>query len=331
MTTTFITPDSEEHWLSLRREDVTSTEAAALFGMSPYMTQYELWHVKQGLMPNVFEDNERIQAGRHLEPAIASLVSERYGVVVEPFKVYARNEHRAGSSFDYRIVGVTDSPVDDTRLRVMFEQHGPGVLELKNVDSLAFRRNWQDDEAPGHIEVQLQHQLALAGHHQWGAIVALVGGHTTHAYIRERRQDVGDTIMAAVDDFWRSVEAKTPPPVLYPDDAEVVIALHQFSDGSIHDARDDEELAALLAEYDALGAQEKAIDERRKVIKATVLDRIGDAAKIVWSGGSVSLTQTKDSPGTLVTPDMVGQYVGGRKGYRMFRVYAKPTAQEATQ
>lgn len=330
MATTFITPDSEEHWLSLRRQDVTSTESAALFNLSPYMTRYELWHVKQGLMPNVFEENDRIQAGRHLEPAIASLVAERYGVVVEPFKVYARNEHRAGSSFDYRIVGATDAPVEDDRLRAMFRQHGVGILELKNVDSLAFKRNWQEDETPGHIEVQLQHQLALAGH-EWGAIVALVGGHTTQPYIRARRVDVGEAIMQAVDDFWRSVDAETPPPILFPDDADVVIAMHQFSDGSVFDAREDESICALLAEYDALGKQEKAIDERRKVIKAVVLEHVGDAAKILWDGGTVSLTQTKDSPGTLVTPEMVGTHVGGRSGYRMFRVYAKPTAQEAAQ
>lgn len=326
MPTTFITPDSEEHWLSLRREDITSTEAAALFNLSPYMTRYELWHVKQGLMPNVFEENDRIQAGRHLEPAIASLVAERYGVVVEPFKVYARNEHHAGSSFDYRIVGVNesvpDSEIDDTGLRAMFRQHGVGILELKNVDSLAFKRTWQEDETPGHIEVQLQHQLALA-QHEWGAVVALVGGHTTQPYIRERRVDVGEAIMSAIDEFWASVDAETPPPIMYPDDADVVIAMHQFSDGSVSDERGDESICALLAEYDALGKQEKAIDERRKVIKAVVLEHVGDAAKILWDGGTVSLTQTKDSPGTLVTPEMVGTHVGGRKGYRMFRVYQK--------
>lgn len=329
MKTEFMTPSSEAEWLEWRKRDITSTESAALFGLSPYMTHYELFFVKQGLMPNVFEENDRIQAGRHLEPAIASLVAERYGVIVEPFKVYARNEVRAGSSFDYRIVGVTDAKVEDTRLRDMFEQHGIGMCELKNVDSLAFKRGWQEDETPGHIEVQLQHQLALSGH-EWGVIVALVGGHTTQPYIRERRDDVGAAIMDAVAEFWRSVESGEAPPIMYPDDAEVVIAMHQFSDGSVHDAREDEALAALLAEYDALGATIKAADTRRSVIKATVLDQVGDAAKILWPGGTVSLTQTKDSPGTLVTPDMVGQHVGGRKGYRMFRVYSKPTAQEAT-
>jgi putative phage-type endonuclease len=328
MTTTFITPESEEHWLSLRREDITSTEAAALFGMSPYLTAYELYHVKQGRMPNVFEENDRIQAGRHLEPAIASLVAERYGVVVEPFKTYARNEHRAGSSFDYRIVGVTSGTVDDNCLRTMFENYGVGILELKNVDSLAFKRTWQDDETPGHIEIQLQHQLELA-RHAWGAIVALVGGHTTQPYIRERQPDVGAAIMGAIRDFWRSVKSGEAPPVIYPDDAEVVIALHQHSDGSIHDAREDDDLADLLIEYDTLGKQAKEIDTRRDVIKATVLERVGDAGKILWAGGTVSLTQTKDSPGTLVTPDMVGTHVGGRSGYRMLRVYTK--AQEGAK
>lgn len=34
--------DTEEAWLAARKRDVTSTESAALFGMSPYLTAFEL-------------------------------------------------------------------------------------------------------------------------------------------------------------------------------------------------------------------------------------------------------------------------------------------------
>ena len=45
MRTEVITTTSQEHWLEIRKTDVTSTESAALFGMSPYMTHYDLWHL----------------------------------------------------------------------------------------------------------------------------------------------------------------------------------------------------------------------------------------------------------------------------------------------
>lgn len=321
MTTEYLAPSTEQEWLSWRARDVTSTESAALFGMSPYMTAYELYHVKRGELENVFDDNERIQAGRHLEPAIASLVAERYGVIVEPFKQYATDRaDRIGGSFDYLIVGVQRDTAEDDRLQQMFHAHGPGILEIKNVDSLAFKRRWQEDETPAHIEIQLQHQLELT-RHPWGCIVPFVGGHTTELYIRERRPDVGQAIREAVREFWRSVEAGTPPPVVYPDDAEVVIALHQYSDGSVVEATAEQE--ALIAEYLECSAAESAAGERKKIIKAELLQQVGDAGKLLFDGGSVSLTQTKDSEGKLVTPEMVGTYVGARQGYRNFRVYTK--------
>jgi len=161
MTTEYKTPTSEQEWLEWRTHDLTSTDIAALFDLSPYSTKFEVWHAKKSGEQSAFNDNERMQAGRHIEPAIASLVAERYGVTVAPFKFYATDaEARIGSSFDYQIThGVASNNPDIARL---FKLHGPGILECKNVDFLAHRDRWTADECPDHIEIQLQHQLELA-------------------------------------------------------------------------------------------------------------------------------------------------------------------------
>ncbi len=329
MPTTYIIPDNDAHWHALRARDITSTEASALFNMSPYATLYELWQIKSGAMESQFEDNERIQAGRIIEPAIAALVAERYGVVVEPFKAYATDtDDRIGSSFDYRIIGVTDAPVEDNTLRDMFHQFGVGILEAKNVDGLVFKRKWLDDETPAHIEIQLQHQLELSGH-GWGAVCALVGGNRLVPYVRERDVAVGRAIRAKVREFWKSIETGQSPPIVYPDDADVVIALHQFSDGSVLDLRGTTDHDVMLAAYDDVKAQIKALEENEKVLKASIMDLSGEAGSLLWSGGKIVLTQTKGTPGKVVTPEMVGTTIGGRKGYRMCRSYPKSTtAQE---
>lgn len=321
MNTQYLTPNSEQEWLGWRLEDLTSTEASALFGMSPYSTLFELWHAKKSKQPGSYEDNERIEAGRHIEPAIASLVSARYGVIVEPFKVYARDtEARLGSSFDYKIIGITDDKVEDSRLREMFLAHGIGILEAKNVDGLVFRRKWLDDETPAHIEIQLQHQLELTGI-AWGCVAALVGGNRTELYIREKDAAVGRAIRVKAAEFWASIDSDTPPPVVYPDDADVIIAMSQFSDNSVLDARGDPGVAELISYFDNVKAEIKNLEIEEKVTKARILEVAGDAGTLLWDGGKVSLTVTKDSLGTLVTPDMVGTYVGGRRGYRQTRSY----------
>lgn len=309
MATTWITPRDEAHWLELRRQDITSTEASALFNMSPYETLFELWHRKAGDLSDPFVDNERIEAGRHIEPAIASLVSARYGVVLEPMKDYARVDGlRMGASFDYRCAdgdafGFTGKP---------------GIIECKNVDGLIYKRKWMDDETPAHIEIQLQDQMEVS-RYEWGAVAALVGGNKLVMYVRARDPQVGAAIRRKVEEFWRTVEAGEAPPPVYPDDAEYVIALNQFSDGSSVDLRDNPDAEALIAEFDECKATEKRAAARAKVLQAQILTFVGEAGSALWSGGKLSLTQVADNPGKEVTPDMVGTIIGARKGYRLFR------------
>lgn len=311
MTTTWITPDNEEHWLSLRRQDLTSTEASALFNLSPYETKFELWHRKHDGLQDSFIDNERIEAGRHIEPAIASLVAARYDVNLKPLKSYARIEgERMGSSFDYECEDGAVFGFPGTK----------GIIECKNVDGLIFKRKWTDDETPAHIEIQLQHQMEVSGY-AWGAVAALVGGNRLEMYVRVRDEEVGVAIRKAIADFWCSVDSNEAPPPVMPDDASFVVALNQFSDGSVLDARDNDTLAQWMSEYDQAAARKKAAETDMLVAKAAVIEIAGSAGQVVWSGGKVSLTQVADNPGKEVTPEMVGTRIGARKGYRNFRSY----------
>ena len=99
-----ITPTDREHWLALRQQDITSTDVAALFNISPYLTIYELWHRKNKSIAISIEETERMYFGSLLEPVIAQEAAKRNGWAVTPMKDYYRlPEHRIGSSFDYAI------------------------------------------------------------------------------------------------------------------------------------------------------------------------------------------------------------------------------------
>lgn len=323
MATEYLTPENDAQWLEWRKSDITSTESSALFGLSPYTTPFELFYRKRDGIADPLDDNERMQAGRHIEPAIASLVAERFGVIVTPMKIYARDPaDRMGSSFDYQVGA--NHHAKNSQMHDLWFHSGPGILECKNVDSLAFKQKWQDDETPAHIEIQLQHQLELTGY-AWGVIAALVGGNDLRIYARTRDERVGRGIRQAIRNFWQSVRDNNPPPPQFPGDAAAVIAMHQFSDASVLDARDNQSLNALLAEYDALGTGIMANESAREVIKAQVLQQVGDAGTVLHPGGKLVLTQTADSPEKQVTQDMVGTMIGARSGYRMFRNYPAKT------
>lgn len=322
MATEIIHYSSEAEWLQLRKNDITSTEASALFGLSPYQTYFELWWNKKNGDPDAIADSERMQAGRHIEPAIASLVAERFGVMVEPLKIYARASGvRMGSSFDFEIIGVTDGVVMDNRLRDLYYAHGLGVLECKNVDGLVFKRKWTDDETPAHIELQAQHQLEVLDGPEWSVVAALVGGNRLETYTRMRDRAVGKAIRQRTEKFWRSIDEGAEPPPIMPDDADAVIALYQLAGGGVFDGRENANLKEIMERFTSLKAAEKAAEEELKVLKARALQIVGESDSALYEGGKISLAQVADSEGTLITADMVGQRYGVRSGYRLFRNY----------
>ena len=60
-------PSGEDEWLKLRVKDITSTDVAALFDASPYMTKYQLFFSKRDKLISQLPDNERMFWGRQLE------------------------------------------------------------------------------------------------------------------------------------------------------------------------------------------------------------------------------------------------------------------------
>lgn len=303
MTVTRIPFTTEEAWLAERAKDITSTEIAALYGLSPYCTAFELWHQKQGLYVEDFESNDRIKWGTRLQDAIAAGVAEDMEWHAKRLDDYMRDEDaRLGASFDFEVV---------------CQERGRGLMEIKNVDRSVFYDKWLDlpsgIEGPQHIELQVQQQMEV-GDYDWCALVALVGGNDAKVTIRERDREIGQDIRKHVAAFWRSIEAGQAPAPDYEQDADFLCRIHGRADRKV-EKEADAQVESLLREYMELGHAEK----RRKAIKAQVLESIGDAAKVRASFGSLSCGETKANEGTLVTADMVGTLIGGRKSFRQFR------------
>ncbi|AFN39076.1 RecE-like recombination exonuclease [Burkholderia phage BcepMigl] len=298
MTRETLTFNSEREWLAMRAKDLTSTEAAALFEASPYFTEFELHQLKTGRLSKEFEENERMKWGTRLENAIAAGIAEDYGLIVEPFKVYMRIPSlRMGSSFDFKIVGIVPGH-EHNEAREMFDKHGPGIMEVKNVDGLQFRRAWIEDgdviEAPPHIEFQVQHQLEVADL-EWSLIAPLVGGNTPKPVIRERDGEVGALIVERVANFWARVDAGVSPEPNYTKDADTISKLYLENDGSTLDLTDNPRVFELCRDYKAAGADEKAAGERKKAAKAELLTIIEAAKTVRAAGFSISAGTNKES------------------------------------
>lgn len=293
-----IEPVSREHWLQERSRDLTSTEIGALFGISPYMTEFELFHGKLANKVVEIEEAERMKWGNRLQDSIAHGIAEDHGFQVKRFDNYIRMpEFRIGSSFDFEIQNVN------------------GLLEIKNVDALIFRDGWivEDGqiEAPPHIELQLQHQMLVKGS-DIGYIGALVGGNRVTLLQREPDRMVHERILEEASTFWKNIENNTPPSPDFVRDADFIAKLYKNAEpGKIVIA--DGEIEHLAQEYGMYAAQEKAAKEGKDATKAQILMRIGDASKVQGSNFSITASET--------APTFIEAYE--RAGFRQFRVNFK--------
>lgn len=283
--------DTEAAWLEARKGDVTSTEAAGLFDAGAYdnsRTFYELYNIKSGLLtPAPFKANARTIWGTRLEAAIAAGIAEDHGLIVEPFKVYVRiKDLRLGSSFDFRIVGLADGYTGDETVRNMYREHGDGIMEVKNVDSLQFRRNWIDDgetiEATPQIEMQVQHQLEVADL-GWSLIAPLVGGNTPKIVIRNRDLEVGEMIRTKAAELWERIAAGNPPTPDFEKDEEVISKLYVNNNGLEIDLSENNHLIELCAEHEAAKTAKLESEKRQKAAKAEILT-IVQHAKTTYAG-----------------------------------------------
>jgi putative phage-type endonuclease len=310
MATEVIITRDEQHWLELRTKDLTSTDVAALFGLSPYKTAFELFHEKREGKVVKIAPNERMKWGNRFESAIAHGVAEDNQWTVQPLKAYMRDPIlRIGSSFDFEITSL---------------EHGKCILEIKNVDGIQYKRKWRDDgagaiEAPEHIELQIQHQMMVSGYNAC-ALVAMVGGNSPKITFRKFDADIGVAIARKAAAFWASIEANEPPSADYSRDADLIAQIYsQVNQGEVYDAWHDVELASLVSNYQAATKSRDHFDEMATKFKAQIVERVKTAEKVVGDFGTINMSRTKDTAPTFITADMVGTSIGGRAGYRQFR------------
>lgn len=276
----YITPDDKDHWLRLRLRDVTSTEISSLFGLSPYLTKFELWHNKKNEIITEIEESERMGWGNKLERVIGESIIEEQLWTGKQMKDYVRvPEIGIGTSFDF-FIDITNE--DGTT--------ATGILEIKNVDAFAFTRSWINDgdnmEAPPHIEIQVQHQLLVSGK-DVAYIGALVGGNRLVLLKREPDTNIQEAIKKEVAAFWLSIKNNDAPAPDFARDAAFIASLYKYADpGKIIDANDQVE--TLANAYKKTSDMIKGLEGEKEKQKAMLLEVIKDAEKVKGSNFTIS-------------------------------------------
>jgi predicted phage-related endonuclease len=234
--------------------------------------------------------------GNRLQDAIAHGIAEDNKWSIRKKTEYMRlPDIRMGASFD-------------------FEINGEALLEIKNVDGLVFKNGWIADdednvEAPPHIELQVQAQMAVSGL-KTAYVGALVGGNRVILLKREADEKIIAQLKTKIKDFWFNIENGNVPEPDFKKDAELICKIYGYAEeGKIYDGRSNDHLRALADKYKEFSEKMEEAKSERDAIKAQMLTEFGDAEKALGLGFTVSAS--------MVQPKEISYM---RSGYRNFRL-----------
>lgn len=263
-----VLPTTKQEWLDLRKSFVGASEVAAIFDAHPYISHYELWHEKSGLYKKPNLEEERIFWGNQLEDSIANGIASLKGLSIKKRGFESLQYHPSIKGFASTL---------DFEIEAMEGLEGPGVFEIKNVDWLSFKSKYllegDNVQAPLYVEIQLQAQMAVTGY-QWGLCGILVGGNTAYLIPRKRSEKAIKQIEQAITHFWGTVEKGQKPNPSKENDYKITLEAYEPVDESVTPLEDS--INPKLAEYLKANATQTELTKLKGVLKAEILERLGN-------------------------------------------------------
>lgn len=297
-----------------RAQHVGASEATALFGCNPWLTEFELWHRKKGniavpefnaIHGDGSPENERIYWGVRLEAAIIDGAKERFGYIDrEPADPPLSNGKGFGGHPDRRVI---------------CPARGPGIVETKMVDWLE-RKKW-GDEPPLNYLVQGNGYAGL-DKVSWFDMLVLVGGNKLERFQYDFRPKLYAKTEELVEAFWQSVHDNRPPKPDYARDKDALAEIYADAGDTLVDLTRDNRMPELLCEYLDAKEAETAAGCRVDAAKAEILEKLGEHTTALVDGYSCRVPVVGGSADKIITAEMVGQVIKGRSAHRRF--YVKP-------
>ena len=187
-----------QEWLDYRLKMRNASETAAVLGVSPWMSPYQLWLLKTGRTAT--KTTAAMQHGTDMEPAARAAYEAQTGNVMQPLVLQD---------------GAYSASLDGMDL------DGGLIVEIKCPYKGQSSVLWNEamvGEVPAHYELQVQHQLMVSG----AALAHLWVFDGTQGLLLpiERHEGAMDRIRTGWDLFQQFVESDTPVPLT---DADTVL------------------------------------------------------------------------------------------------------------
>jgi predicted phage-related endonuclease len=245
--------------------------------------------------------------GTLLEPVVAASYRKQTGNRIRRVNAVLRHPTVPFmlANIDREVVGVPDVK----------------ILECKTAGEFGARQ-WREG-VPEHVQVQVQHQLAVTGKRA-ADVAVLLSGQKLEVHRIERDDELIARLIPLEAAFWRHVETDTPPPADGSASADRALRCLYPGTGATVDFTDDPQLSSVFADLVAIRDDIESREQIEAQLKQTIQQAMGEADRAVFETGSVSYRRSKDGSGIDIKrlaadhPALASEYAIRKPGSRRF-------------
>jgi len=261
---------------TLSHYGIGASEIAAVAGLNPYASPWDVWLRKTGQCPEE-EQNAPMEWGHRLEPAIRQKYVDDTKAVVHvpteslfhPGRPWAR--------------ATPDGIVLEDAERISLWKH---LLQCKNVGAWV-ETAWHE-APPAYVQLQEQWELYVTGLAR-ADVAVLIGGNDFRIYTIHRDDKMIGDLVAIAEEFWHRVENHVEPDI---DESDA--CRRHFEKRLKKDAVElvaDTEIESLVSTWRSLHLQAKDIDKKVDTIRNEVRRALAEAgaSRLVSASGVAKL------------------------------------------
>lgn len=276
-------PEEIKRFHEERASGLGATDAAAVLGVSPFSTAFQVWQEKTGrIVPEDISEVPAVKWGTLLESVVAA----------EFFREAGRT-HVAGRRFrrhpDYPfLVCHLDRLQEDPEGK----KPGRGILEVKTTN--AFLADAWEEEIPLHYQIQIQHQFAVTGA-KWGSVAVLIGGQDFRWMDVEPNPRFIANLESRLTEFWERYVLGDVAPELTAADLDAV--RRQFSNPEEREIAFPREASAWDERLEEIKRMVKELEAEKDLLSARIIASLGGAqvGKLPGGGRYTYRKQTRET------------------------------------
>lgn len=256
---------------------IGSSEVAAVLGMSPWSSPWEVWARLVGLVPRYDQTgSDATRRGNMFEPAIGVRYAQEHNLVIGIHM-------QTGPAIGQPPLVRPDAPWMSCRpdFYAMPPCDEARLVEAKTARYLDVEEGWGEagtDRVPRHYQIQLIWLMAVTDWHRVDLAAFATGNDEWRIYTLRRSERVEKAVVDRARDWYERHIVEGHPPMIdgTPACARVLALQHDNVDKAVFvdgDARD----RALHRDLVALRRQMDALQTRRQRVENQLRARIGDA------------------------------------------------------